>query len=124
MTTIDAAAEFDRQVRNLIEREYPAMAGLTPEHFQSLAAPLRDLAATTGNLTCVPGSLERFVAIAEAELPDQPVYLLVDIERGEEFCGAVPRDAMDTITARERTLLTSEAPHTWLDMAFAGDRRH
>ncbi|MFF4624894.1 DUF5701 family protein [Nonomuraea jabiensis] len=150
MTTIDAAAEFDRQVHNLIEREYPAMAGLTSEHFQSLVAPLRALAGTTGNLTCEPGtgrlafvlvvtrqvvpieqmmpratlprkarpgvvdhsfepgSLERFVAIAETELPDQPVYLLVDIERGEEFCGAVPRDAVDTITGRGRTLLTIE----------------
>ncbi|MEU6742119.1 DUF5701 family protein [Streptosporangium sandarakinum] len=150
MTAIDAAAEFDRQVHNLIEREYPAMAGLTPEHFQSLAAPLRDLAATTGNLTrepdtgrfpfvlvvtrqvvpieqmmprttlrgkaepgfvdhsFEPGSLERFVASTETGLPDRPVYLLMDIERGEEFCGAVPRDAMDTITARGRTLLTIE----------------
>ncbi|GAA3427806.1 DUF5701 family protein [Streptosporangium nondiastaticum] len=150
MTAIDAAAEFDRQVHNLIEREYPAMAGLTPEHFRSLVAPLRDLAATTGNLprepdtgrfpfvlvvtrqvvpieqmmprttlrgkagpgfvdhSFEPGSLERFVAITETELPDQPVHLLVDIERGEEFCGAVPRDAMDTITARGRTLLTIE----------------
>lgn len=150
MATIDTAAEFDRQVHNLIEREYPAMAGLTSEHFQSLVAPLRDLAATTGHLTCEPGagrlpfvlvvtrqlapieqmmprttlhgkarpgfvdhsfepgSLERFVAITETDLPDQPVYLLMDIERGEEFCGAIPRDAMDTITARGRTLLTIE----------------
>jgi hypothetical protein len=150
MATIDAVAEFDRQVHNLVERQYPAMAGLTPEHFQSLVAPLRDLAATTGNLICEPdtgrlpfvlvvarqvvpieqmmprttlrrkaepgfvdhsfepGSLERFVAVAETELPDQPVYLLMDVERGEEFCGAIPRDAMDTIAARGRTPLTIE----------------
>ncbi|QYC45510.1 hypothetical protein Nocox_39835 [Nonomuraea coxensis DSM 45129] len=150
MTTIDAAAEFDRQVHNLIERDYPAMAGLTPEQFQSLAEPLRDLAATTGSLACEsgagrlpfvlvvtrqvvpieqtmprttlhgkpkpgfvdhsfePGSLERFVAIPETGLPEQQVYLLTDIERGEEFCGAVPQDAMNTIAARGRTLLTIE----------------
>ncbi|WP_067182068.1 DUF5701 family protein [Microtetraspora niveoalba] len=150
MTTIDAGAEFDRQVHNLIELEYPAMGGLAPEQFRSLVAPLRDLAAKTGSITCEPdtgrlpfvlvvprqvvpieqmmprttlhrkakpgfvdhsfepGSLERFVATKETELPDQRVYLLLDIERGEEFCGAVPRDAMDTITARGRTLLTIE----------------
>ncbi|WP_031488082.1 DUF5701 family protein [Streptomyces bicolor] len=55
-----------------------------------------------------PGALERFVATPEAELPDQRVYLLFDVERGEEFCGVVPRDAMATIAERGRTLLTIE----------------
>ncbi|WP_201295021.1 MULTISPECIES: DUF5701 family protein [unclassified Nocardiopsis] len=150
MTTIDAGAEFDRQTNNLIELGYPGMGGLTPERFQTLAAPLRDVAAQAGNTayepgtgripfvlvvtrevvpiermmprtalrgkakpgfvdpSFEPGSLERFAAIEETGLTDQPVYLLSDIERGEEFCGAVPRDAMDTITARNRTPLTIE----------------
>jgi len=55
-----------------------------------------------------PGALERFVATKETELPDQRVYLLFDIARGEEFCGAVPNDAMDVIAKRGRTLLTIE----------------
>ncbi|MFG2018250.1 DUF5701 family protein [Actinomadura geliboluensis] len=55
-----------------------------------------------------PGSLERFLAIKETDLPDQPVYLLFDIERGEEFCGAIPNAAMDTIRDRGRTPLTIE----------------
>ncbi len=55
-----------------------------------------------------PGALERFVATPEAELPDQRAYLLFDVERGEEFCGVVPRDAMATIAERGRTLLTIE----------------
>lgn len=55
-----------------------------------------------------PGSLERFVATEETALPDRPVYLLVDAERGEEFCGAVPRDAMDAIRSRGRTPITIE----------------
>jgi hypothetical protein len=55
-----------------------------------------------------PGALERFVATKETALPDQRAYLLLGIERGEEFCGAVPREAMATIAERGRTLLTVE----------------
>ncbi|MCZ9350840.1 DUF5701 family protein [Streptomyces mutabilis] len=56
-----------------------------------------------------PGSLERFVATEEAEPPGgDGVHLLFDVERGEEFCGAVPNDAMAALTGRGRTLLTIE----------------
>ncbi|PXY28113.1 DUF5701 family protein [Prauserella muralis] len=146
----DPGAEFDRQVQNLVERDYPTMAGLTSEQFTDLVAPLRELAAGAGNdgddpgtgllpfLIVVtrqvvpieqmmqhttlhnktkpgfvdrsfePGALERFVATEQTDLPDDRVYLLFEIERGEEFCGAIPNDAMDTIAARGRSLLTIE----------------
>ncbi|MFK0255056.1 DUF5701 family protein [Streptomyces sp. NPDC090445] len=55
-----------------------------------------------------PGSLERFTATPQTGLPDGDAYLLTAVERGEEFCGAVPRDAMDVIAGRGRTLLTIE----------------
>ncbi|MFD5297708.1 DUF5701 family protein [Streptomyces mutabilis] len=56
-----------------------------------------------------PGSLERFVATEEAEPPGgDGVHLLFDVERGEEFCGAVPNDAMAVLAGRGRTLLTIE----------------
>ncbi|WP_432096345.1 DUF5701 family protein [Streptomyces sp. bgisy100] len=55
-----------------------------------------------------PGSVERFVATEETELPDRKAYLLLDVERGEEFCGVVPNDAMNAIAERGRTLLTIE----------------
>lgn len=55
-----------------------------------------------------PGSLERFVTIEDVEIPGEKVYLLLDVDRGEEFCGAVPNDAMATIADRGRTLLTIE----------------
>jgi hypothetical protein len=54
------------------------------------------------------GDLMKFVPTKEVEPPDARAYLLFDIERGEEFCGAVPNDAMDAIAARGRTLLTIE----------------
>ncbi|MFC9219889.1 DUF5701 family protein [Streptomyces hygroscopicus] len=58
--------------------------------------------------TFEPGALERFVATEETGLPAQDAYLLLEVERGEEFCGAVPRDAMNVIAGRGRTLLTIE----------------
>ncbi|MFE9257832.1 DUF5701 family protein [Streptomyces sp. NPDC006879] len=55
-----------------------------------------------------PGELERFVALAELGLPEGGAYLLFDVERGEEFCGAVPRDALAAVAERDRTPLTIE----------------
>ncbi|MFJ8147061.1 DUF5701 family protein [Streptomyces sp. NPDC096048] len=56
-----------------------------------------------------PGSLERFVATEEAEPPGRDgVHMLFDVERGEEFCGVVPRDAMAAVAERGRGLLTIE----------------
>ena len=63
----------------------------------------------------VPGIVDRnhgedglasYLPIAEVELPAAPVYLLVDIERGEEFCGIRPADALPQILNRGRTPLT------------------
>lgn len=149
-TAVDLGTEFDRQVHNLVERDYPAMAGMSPDQFAALVAPLRRqvlgitpvandpeggrvpfVLVLTRHVVPVeltmprttlhgkrkpgfvdhsfePGALERFVPTEQTELPDQRAYLLLDIERGEEFCGAVPNDAMDIITTRERTLLTIE----------------
>ncbi|MFE6775635.1 DUF5701 family protein [Streptomyces sp. NPDC057702] len=55
-----------------------------------------------------PGALERFVATEEVALPGHRAYLLLDVERGEEFCGAVPADALRTLADRGRTPLTIE----------------
>ncbi|MCF3106681.1 hypothetical protein IPZ58_34705 [Streptomyces roseoverticillatus] len=156
-TAFDVGAEFDRQVRTLTGLGYPALAGLVPEEFDALVAPLRAraVAAAGGRESCdpeggrvpfllvvprnlapieetmpltvlhggnrpgfvdrsfEPGALERFVATRETGLPHAQdagagPYLLFGIERGEEFCGAVPHEAMDAIAGRGRTLLTIE----------------
>ncbi|MGI5164514.1 DUF5701 family protein [Spirillospora sp. CA-253888] len=54
------------------------------------------------------GDIATFVPIKEVEIPDARAYLLFDVERGEEFCGAIPNEAMAVIASRERTLLTME----------------
>ncbi|GGZ27112.1 DUF5701 family protein [Streptomyces poonensis] len=150
-TPFDAGSEFDRQVRNLIERDHPAATGPDAAQYAALLAPLRDVVTSTATHTPYdpeagrvpfllvvtrqvapieqtmprttlhgkdkpgfvdrsfePGALERFVATPSTALPDQRAYLVLGVERGEEFCGAVPRDAMDVIADRGRTLLTIE----------------
>ncbi|MBC6463346.1 hypothetical protein HKK72_36745 [Actinomadura sp. HBU206391] len=149
-SAFDAGAEFDRQVRNLLDKGYPALTGLSPQALAELVSPLRVTAVARGGsmrppengrapfllvvtralapiercmpLTTLdgktkpgfvdrsfePGAIERFVPTQEVELPDERAYLLFDVDRGEEFCGAVPSRAMATIAQRQRTLLTLE----------------
>ncbi|MGP3982944.1 DUF5701 family protein [Streptomyces sp. KR80] len=149
-TTFDAVAEFDRQVQNLLDRDYAALADLSPDSFARSLSPLRDVAVAhsasaqppeaghapfllvitralvpierTMPLTTLhgktkpgfvdrsfePGALERFVPAEPVQLPDERAYLLFDVDRGEEFCGAVPREAMAAIAERQRTVLTIE----------------
>lgn len=53
-----------------------------------------------------PDGLAPFRALPELGVPGKGPYLLVDVERGEEFCDVRPRDAVATLTARARTPLT------------------
>lgn len=62
-----------------------------------------------------PGVLDRnhgeqglapYRPIDEVGPPPAPVYALVDVERGEEFCGVPPQDALPVIYRRGRTPLT------------------
>jgi hypothetical protein len=44
--------------------------------------------------------------LPELGVPDAPAYVLVDVERGEEFCGVPPEEALPVIRGRGRTPLT------------------
>lgn len=52
-----------------------------------------------------PQGLSGYHPIHGLEVAESP-YLLVDIQRGEEFCGLRPQDAIETIASRDRTPLT------------------
>jgi hypothetical protein len=59
------------------------------------------------------GTLSRHFADADTfgpvvALPDTPVYAVVGIERGEEFCGVRPAEAAEVLQDRGRTMLTME----------------
>jgi hypothetical protein len=72
--------------------------------------PLTTLAGGT-----VPGVVDRnhgreglapYRPLPELGVPDAPVYLLVDVERGEQLCGVRPADALPILRGRGRTPLT------------------
>ncbi|CUR54926.1 conserved hypothetical protein [metagenome] len=66
-----------------------------------------------------PGDLATYDALPELGVPAGDAYLLVGVERGEEFCGVRPEDALPVLRARGRTPLTidegialvTHAPH-------------
>jgi hypothetical protein len=53
-----------------------------------------------------PDGLSGYSPIEQIGLPDAPLYLLTDVERGDEFRGVRPRDALPSILTRGRTPLT------------------
>jgi hypothetical protein len=81
-----------------------------------------------------PSGLSAYRPIEEIELPEAPVYLLLDVERGDEYCGQSPQDAQERVFERGRSPLTvhegiallTQHPAT-LDPAYgyflAGSRR-
>jgi hypothetical protein len=52
-----------------------------------------------------PGDLATYDPLPELGVPG-PAYLLVGVDRGEEFCGVRPEDALPVIRERGRTPLT------------------
>ena len=79
-------------------------------------ARAEDLVPTTALVGgSAPGVVDRnhgadglapYLPLPELAVPAAPVYLLIDVERGEEFCGVRPADALPQILARGRTPLT------------------
>lgn len=52
------------------------------------------------------GDLATYDPLPELLVPAAAAYLLLDVERGEEFCGVRPEDALPVIRGRGRTPLT------------------
>jgi hypothetical protein len=52
------------------------------------------------------GDLATYHPLPELGVPAGPAYLLVGVDRGEEFCGVKPEEAMPVIRSRGRTPLT------------------
>ena len=66
----DAGAEFDRQVRVLVELGYPAVAGLDEEGFRALVAPLRERAASVGGVCDPEAGQVPFVLVLTREVKE------------------------------------------------------
>ena len=81
------------------------------------------------------GDLKTYQPLPALGVPDTAAYLIVDVERGEEFCGVRPEDALPVLTSRGRTPLTidegialvTQAPHVLEKnkcFMLSGSRRH
>lgn len=53
-----------------------------------------------------PEGLDPYQPLPELGVPDAPVYALIDVDRGEEFLGVRPADAVRTLLRRRRSPLT------------------
>lgn len=124
------------QVERLVELGVPALAGLTPQELRVRAAGLPD----DGGLVVVhpalvpasaltqllsrdnrPGfvvvdlaDLDEFVPVEGVEVPDRPLYLLRDLDRGDDLRSWSPDEAMPEIVGRGRTPLTTSEGISWL----------
>lgn len=52
------------------------------------------------------GDLATYHPLEDLAVPAAPVYLLTGVQRGEEFCGTRPEEALPVIRSRGRTPLT------------------
>ena len=68
--------------------------------------PMLRLGGREGTLSRHFADVDTFAPVLE--VPDGPVYAVVGVERGEEFCGVRPAEAAVTIADRGRSMLTIE----------------
>ena len=72
----------------------------------SARVPMLRLGDRVGTLSRHFDDVDTFRPVVE--VPDAPVYAVVAVERGEEFCGVRPAEAAVTIADRQRSMLTME----------------
>jgi hypothetical protein len=125
------------QVDRLIELGVPAAAGVSAEELRSLASKLRggpdSILVVHPSLTPAstlapllrrggkPGfvvedltDLDEFSDIAGLEVPERPLYLIRDIERGDGMSNWSPAEALPEILSRGRRPLTINEGISWL----------
>ncbi len=127
----EALSELQRQTDVLVDKGYPALAGLTEQRFRRLVAPLERrlpgdsfLLVVTGDLVPLDRLIGRtaltkpgfttmeaddilaFRPTSDLHLPESPVYLVADVDTGAETLNVTPDDALPRIEAAGRTPLT------------------
>ena len=79
-----------------------------------LLAPLLSRAGKEGFVVEDMTDLEQFETIEGLAVPDSPLYLVQDIDRGDDMRNWSPNEALPEITARGRTPLTITEGISWL----------
>lgn len=129
--------DLEGQLLRLIELGVPQLAGVSPDELCRLGETLPDVA---GGLLAVhpslvpaatlarlmrrhgrPGfvvvdmqDLDEFTPIDGANVPDRPLYVVQDVERGDEMSGWSPNEALPAIVGRGRSPLTVSEGISWL----------
>lgn len=144
MTTQKLTQEFDRQSKNLIEKNYLELANISASQFNDYLKPLHSLLANydlfdidfnEGKLPFVivvssvmipaekamervikngkqgltkltPHTSNDFSPLSSITIPQSPIYLIVNIDRGKDTINITPEKALTTILEQKRTPLT------------------
>lgn len=132
---------IDQQVQRLIDLAVPALAGLSDDKFREHARALATGAVDNGNAlvvvhpSLVPASalaplltldgkpgfvvvdmvdLDEFAPIDSVTTPTTPLYLVRDLERGDDLTNWTPDEALPEIVGRGRRPLTVSEGISWL----------
>lgn len=131
--TTDIAAQLNR----LVELGLPSLAGYSDADFMALGTPLAN--SEHGLLVIHPSvaspsrlapllrrdgkqgfivtdmtDLDEFGPIDGVAIPDEPLYVISDIERGDDMRNWTPEEALTEITNRGRRPLTINEGISWL----------
>jgi len=80
----------------------------------SRLAPLLSRRGKPGFVVADLTDLDQFVPIRGVEVPDAPLYLLLDVDRGDHLRNWSPDEALPALIGSDRTPLTVSEGITWL----------
>jgi hypothetical protein len=132
-SVITALPSLSEQAQRLIELDVHRLAGLPadrlrnlPDHAGSLLVMHPDLASASAlapllHVNDKPGfvvtdmvDVDEFMPISAVKLPDAPLYLIRDLDRGDAMANWSPDEALPAITDAGRTPLTLTEGLHWL----------
>jgi hypothetical protein len=132
-SVITALPSLSEQAQRLIELDVHRLAGLPadrlrnlPDHAGSLLVMHPDLASASAlapllRVNDKPGfvvtdmvDVDEFMPISAVKLPDAPLYLIRDLDRGDAMANWSPDEALPAITDAGRTPLTLTEGLHWL----------
>lgn len=125
------------QIERLIDLGVPELAGMSKEQFHTLGTalpdddrsivvvhphlvsaadlvPLLNRGGKPGFVVVDMADLDEFVPLDGVPVPEDPLYLLQDIDRGDDMSNWTPDEALPEIARRGRRPLTVSEGISWL----------
>lgn len=90
MTTTPLIAELDRQVETLVAKGYPALAGMSPEAFEALFAPLKETCRTLAVSGDVGDRVAMVVVVKRELVPVEAMMPLTELKGKAGFIDFKP----------------------------------